>query len=236
LDLIGIAHCGAGKNQDQARRPAVLEANGRRFAFLAYTEKMWSVDPAGAKPGTVLLNEDEAVADIRKARETADFVLVSLHWGEEHRGLPRDSDRVRARSLLDAGADAVIGHHPHVLQGAEFYKGKPIVYSLGNFVFDMISSRTYESAAAVFVFGPAGPQEVRFVPLRIDTESFAPAPAEGADARKIGALLSERCAAVGSRLEALEDGTFLLRPQGAYRTIADAPPTPQANRVSGSLR
>ncbi|MFA6507542.1 MAG: CapA family protein [Treponemataceae bacterium] len=219
LDAIGIAHCGAGNNEQEAGRPAFVTSGGKRYAFLAYTENMWSIREAGTEAGATILNEDRVVADIREAKKNADFVLLSLHWGEELQERPRDSDQELAHRLVDAGADAILGHHPHVLQGAEIYKGKPILYSLGNFIFDMISKRTYLSAVAVLRFGAEGPRDVRFVPLRINDETFAPAPAEGEDTRDIGALFTERCAAVGGRLEALDDGSFRLRPPGAYRTI-----------------
>lgn len=218
LDAVGIAHCGAGTSEAEASRPAVLNVRGKRFAFLGYTEDMWSIREAGAEAGAMILREPRVIADIKKARKVADFVLVSLHWGEEMQGIPRASDQAAARRFIDAGADAILGHHPHVLQGAEFYKGKPILYSMGNFVFDMQSARTYESAAAVLRFGSEGPRELRFRPVRIDAETFAPAPAEGDDARGIGSMLAERCAAVGGRLETLEDGWYRLRPPGAYRT------------------
>ncbi len=218
LDAAGIARCGAGRDGEDARRPAVLEANGKRFAFLAYVEPMWSAVRADNSPGAAWIDAEEIEADIGRAKGSADFVLLSLHWGEEHAGVPRYADRALARRLVDAGADAIIGHHPHVLQGAEFYRGKPILYSLGNFVFDMRSPKTYETAEATLVFGPEGPREVRFTPARIDAETFGPAAAEGDDARNIGALLASRCAALGSTLEPVDGGTYRLRPPGAYRT------------------
>jgi len=217
LDLAGIARCGAGRNEGEARQPAVVEREGKRFAFLAYVEPMWSATPAGEGPGAAILDSVQVVRDIASAREQADFVVVSLHWGEEHQGTPRESDRALARLFVDAGADAILGHHPHVLQGAEFYRSKPILYSLGNFVFDMLSRRTYETAVAVIEFGPEGPREVRFMPVRIDETSFAPARAVGEDGRAIGRLLAERCAALGSRLEETTAGDYVLRTE-AYRT------------------
>ena len=220
LDMVGIAHSGAGRNDAEARRPAIVRANGKRFAFLAYTEKSWSVLRADSGAGAAVLEEPTVIADIETARKNADFVIVSIHWGEELQGAPRETDRQLARRILDAGADAIIGHHPHVLQGAEFYKGKPILYSLGNFIFDMISSRTYESAAAVLRFGDEGVRGVLFIPLRIDAGTFAPAPAKGEDAAAIGDLLTDRCRAVGGRLEPLAEGIYQLRPPGAYRTTA----------------
>jgi poly-gamma-glutamate synthesis protein (capsule biosynthesis protein) len=211
LDLLGIERCGAGLNAEEAGRPAIVEAGGLRFAFLAYAEAMWSVIEAGEGPGVVILDRDRIAADVRAAGTSADLVVVSLHWGEEHQGKPRDSDRELARAVVDAGADLIIGHHPHVLQGAEFYRGSLILYSLGNFIFDMISARTYESAAALVAFDREGPTEVAFRPILIDRETYAPDLAAGKDAERIGALIRERCAAVGGRVAVREDGALVLR-------------------------
>jgi poly-gamma-glutamate capsule biosynthesis protein CapA/YwtB (metallophosphatase superfamily) len=212
LDVVGVAHGGAGRNEVEARRPAILDAGGRRIAVLAYVEPMWSVVEAKEGPGVAVFDPEEAAADIVAARAMADLVLVSLHWGEEHSGFPRESDREIARMLVDAGADAILGHHPHVLQGAEFYRGKPIFYSLGNFVFDMVSPKTYESAAAVLSFERGRPTTLRFIPLRIDTNTFAPAPAEGEDEARIGRLIRDRSAMLGSPSLIRQDGSVEIMP------------------------
>lgn len=211
LDILGIAHCGAGVNAAEARRPAIMTAKGLRFAFLGYAEPMWSVVEAGTEPGVALLNPDQIIADIQAARAEADVVVVSLHWGEEHQGAPRESDRALARTFVDAGANLIIGHHPHVLQGAEFYREALILYSLGNFIFDMVSSKTYQSASALIRFEGKRPVEVRFRPILIDRLSFAPDLAVGEDATRIASLIQTRCAAVGGATTIAEDGTVVLR-------------------------
>lgn len=212
LDLLGVARSGAGRDETEARRPAILEAGGRHIAFLAYVEPMWSATAAEGGPGVAHFDAAEAAVDIAAARKIADLVLVSMHWGEEHRPFPRERDRATARALIDAGADAVLGHHPHVLQGAEFYRGAPILYSLGNFVFDMVSPKTYESAAAVLRFEAGSPTTVRLIPLRIDAETFSPTPAEGEDGAKIGRLIRERSALLGSPSLIRPDGSIELFP------------------------
>ncbi|GAB1484526.1 hypothetical protein MASR2M78_33440 [Treponema sp.] len=125
LDTLGIARSGAGRNRAEAHKAAILSHEGKKLAFLAYAEHMWSVIEAGDRAGVAIVEEKAMAADIAAARENADIVLVSIHWGEEHEGLPRERDRALARRLIDAGANGIIGHHPHVLQGAEFYKGAP---------------------------------------------------------------------------------------------------------------
>lgn len=214
LRLLDIAVCGAGMNEAGSRSPAILSAGNRKIAFLAYAEPIWSVLAAGDGPGVAVLREDAVVADLAAARKQADIVVLSLHWGEEHRGQPRESDRALARRLVDAGADAVIGHHPHVLQGAEFYRGAPILYSLGNFVFDMISPATYDGAAALLEFRDGRAAQLRFLPISIDRETYTPSRAEGEAADRILGLLEERCLLVGSTGVRLMDGSFVLAPFG----------------------
>jgi poly-gamma-glutamate capsule biosynthesis protein CapA/YwtB (metallophosphatase superfamily) len=142
LVLLRQAHLeyfGAGANLSEARRPLVLEASGRRIALLGYNGFNMRFYAAGrSRPGVAPLIEKEMVADIRAARtrEMADFVIPFLHWGEELEPKPEKEQEEMARHLIDAGADAVIGGHPHVTQTVDWYRGKPIIYSIGNFVFD----------------------------------------------------------------------------------------------------
>lgn len=209
LDALDIASSGAGANLASARKPALVEAAGKRIALLSYTEPMWSVTEAGQDSGVAIIRETEIIADLVSARGLADYVIISLHWGEEYEGVPRERDRAFARRLVDAGAAAILGHHPHVLQGVEFHRGVPILHSLGNFVFDMISPKTYESAIAYLRLGAEAPASVQLIPIRIDASSFAPFRATGRDAAAIGKLIAERCAALGTRTEILPDGAVL---------------------------
>lgn len=87
-------------------------------------------------PGTAWSVDEQVVADIKAARPQADLVMPFMHWGEEGEPEPSDRQRDLARKMIDAGADVVVGGHPHITQGTEYYRGHLIVYSLGNFVFD----------------------------------------------------------------------------------------------------
>lgn len=138
LDAAGIGHFGGGRNLAAAHAPLWIEKNGLRVAVLGYDEFKPRVFEAGADaPGVAWSEDSEVVADIRAARAAgADLVIPFMHWGWEREPLPDERQRTLARLMIDAGADAVVGGHPHVTQGAEVYQGKPIVYSLGNFVFD----------------------------------------------------------------------------------------------------
>lgn len=137
LEQHGIGYFGGGANLAQAHAPLIVERRGLRIALLGYNEFFPRSFEADADQPGIAWSEDEQVQlDIARARTRADIVIPVMHWGWEHE--PRASARQRqlARLMIDAGADAVVGGHPHVTQDIEHYQGKPIVYSLGNFVFD----------------------------------------------------------------------------------------------------
>lgn len=138
LDGAGICHVGAGENREQAERLEILEVNGKRIGFLGTSRVYMSADwAAGPEHPGVFSTYDpaRAVEAIKTARGQCDYLVVYVHWGVERETEPKDYQRAMARQYIDAGADLVIGSHPHVLQPVEYYNGKPIVYSLGNFVF-----------------------------------------------------------------------------------------------------
>ncbi len=138
LDNAGIAYFGGGRNLAEAHKPLWIEKHGLKIAVLGYNEFKPRAFEAGADwPGVAWSEDDHVVADIRAARAAgADLVIPFMHWGWEKETQPTERQKTFARKLIDAGATLVIGGHPHVTQGAEMYRGKPIIYSLGNFVFD----------------------------------------------------------------------------------------------------
>lgn len=140
LDAARLPYFGGGHDLAGAHRPWIVERNGVRIAWLAYAEfKPRSFEATATRPGLAWSGEDEQVLrDIREARDKhhADIVIPFLHWGWENEGYPSERQKVFARRMIDAGASMVVGAHPHVTQGAESYRGKPIVYSLGNFLFN----------------------------------------------------------------------------------------------------
>ena len=138
LATAGIASFGGGRNLTEAHRPLWIEKNGLTIAVLGYNEyKPRRFEAGPHTPGVAWSEDEQVVADIRAAKAAgADHVIPFMHWGWEKSTLPDDRQRSLARRLIDEGASLVVGSHPHVTQGAEIYRGKPIVYSLGNFVFD----------------------------------------------------------------------------------------------------
>jgi poly-gamma-glutamate synthesis protein (capsule biosynthesis protein) len=140
LDDEHVLRFGGGQNLPQAHEPLLVERGGIKLALLGYDDFLPRTFEAGdARPGVAWVEAEQIVYDIAQARAAgADVVIPFLHWGWENEPEPCADQRALARRLLDAGADAVIGAHPHVTQGAEMYRGKPIIYSLGNFVFDLL--------------------------------------------------------------------------------------------------
>jgi poly-gamma-glutamate capsule biosynthesis protein CapA/YwtB (metallophosphatase superfamily) len=140
LEAADLPWFGGGRDLSRAHAPWVAMRNGLRIAFLGYVEfKPRSFEASTTNAGVAWSGEDEHVLrDIRdaRARYHADLVIPFMHWGWEDEGYPSERQRVFARRMIDAGADMVVGSHPHVTQGAEIYHGKPIVYSLGNFLFN----------------------------------------------------------------------------------------------------
>ena len=134
----GIAYFGGGRNLAEAHRPLWIEKNGLKIAVLGYNEfKPRAFEAGPTWPGVAWSEDDRVIADIRTAKAAgADLVIPFMHWGWEKETQPTERQRTFAHKLIDEGAALVVGGHPHVTQGAEIYKGKPIIYSLGNFVFD----------------------------------------------------------------------------------------------------
>lgn len=148
LDAAGIAHVGAGEDLEAAKALKTFEIQGKTLGFLGASrvipEASWNASKYGSGVFTTY-DAAQLVEEIGKAKESCDFVAVLVHWGIERSTFPEDYQKTLARQYIDAGADAVIGSHPHVLQGIEYYKGKPIFYSLGNFIFN---NSAYESIVA----------------------------------------------------------------------------------------
>ena len=139
LDKAGIGYFGGGADLARAHTPLIIERKGMRIALLAYNEFFpRSFEADVDKPGVAWSEDEQVRRDIALARTQyhADLVIPFMHWGLEHEPLASARQRQLARVMIDAGADAVVGGHPHVTQDVEQYRGKPIVYSLGNFVFD----------------------------------------------------------------------------------------------------
>ncbi|MBR1529460.1 MAG: CapA family protein, partial [Oscillospiraceae bacterium] len=149
IDNTDMLRVGAGKNLEEASETRFVELDGLTVAFISGTRVEWEELTKGAtetEPGVFRTVDPELMYQrVREAREQADLVIVYIHWGIEGVEYLEDYQETVGKELIRQGADAVIGNHTHCLQGIEFYDGKPIVYSLGNFWFN---SKTQDSVLA----------------------------------------------------------------------------------------
>lgn len=163
-----IGYCGAGIDLDSAREPAAMKVKDKQIAVLAYANTFPFEFFAGeGDPGTTRGKPGFFVPDIKAAKQWADLVIVSFHWGGELVTEPRDYQEAFGRRAIDLGADLVFGHHPHVLQGVEVYKGKLIAYSLGNFVFGSYSKNAKTSAILRVTFQEQGVIRGELIPINV---------------------------------------------------------------------
>lgn len=138
LDEAGILYVGGGQDLNRARELKTIQAGDKTIGFLGtcrvYMDASWAAGPS--HPGVFSTYDPaQAIESIREARKQCDYLAVYVHWGVERETEPKEYQKAMGRQYIDAGADLVVGSHPHVLQNIEYYNGKPIVYSLGNFVF-----------------------------------------------------------------------------------------------------
>jgi poly-gamma-glutamate capsule biosynthesis protein CapA/YwtB (metallophosphatase superfamily) len=258
LDTAGIKHAGAGMDLAQALQPALIERKGLKIALLSFlvapnitnlgtpaTEttpgvasiRGWQVRLVNGKAGFAPADEDLRAMEtaIKDAHKTADVVAVTLHlhWGDLE-AIDPEGKQLIARTAIDAGADIMFGHGPHVVNGVEFYKGKPIIYSMGNFAFQfdfqsyaffptsqkvikglMNNQRLFESLMVRMILSPQGKfKRMELLPLGL-TKDGDPHFVAGADANS-----------VLDRVKALSEpfGTTITR--AAWYAVVDLPKTP----------
>ena len=192
-----IAAVGAGRDLDRARRPAVVERNGITFGFLAFNAIGETPAAGRDSPGAVRIRMPPRTgplngtdlramqAAVRRLDAAADVVIVLPHWGDQYTNRPVPAQRRVARALIDAGADLIVGGHPHWVQGVELYRDRLIAHSLGNYVFDMDFSRpTREGVILELTFWGSDLKAAAFVPVVIGSD-FAPRVVTGAAAEPI---------------------------------------------------
>ena len=245
LDRFSLPSVGAGKNLAAARKPCILERNGLRFGLLAYCSVLPAGFAAGPKnaginplragtayrppyapdvyPGvspeiiTWAKTEDlrRMAREIRSLRKKVDFLFANHHWGTSMVHDIRTFQHEIAHAAIDAGADLVLGGHPHVLQGIEYYKGRPIVYSMGNLVFDFAVSFFTAATCQTFLFGCAftkkGVRDPYLLPCRIGRggtpELLSPRRGPGGEIVRFLGKLSDP---LGTRLKIMGDRVAVL--------------------------
>jgi poly-gamma-glutamate synthesis protein (capsule biosynthesis protein) len=195
LDRKGVYRVGAGRNAMEARRPEILDVKGKRIAYLSYAMggKNAAMDTtalqkrAGAKDGAAIKelenfkrstafrdraglnaqNMPQIVEDLKAIRNQVDWIVVNFRWVNQISSQPNFVQTNLARLAIDQGADLVVGYHPNVIQGAEIYKGKPIAYSLGDFVFKSDQAIANQDSAMLKVALQGDQMRVEFVPVQV---------------------------------------------------------------------
>lgn len=215
LDDNGILYTGAGMDLADARAPAIVKAKGKTLAFLSYSLTFPLEFYASARrPGTAPGYADFVREDIEKIRAAADLVIVSFHWGAELMTTAKDYQIELGRASIDWGADLVLGHHPHVLQELEVYKGRLIAYSLGNFVFGSESNRTNTSMILLLTFQGNMLARVEAVPIDVNNYrvKYRPRVLEGKAADDVIGSINAVSARFNTRLDVAGNRGVLVLP------------------------
>jgi poly-gamma-glutamate capsule biosynthesis protein CapA/YwtB (metallophosphatase superfamily) len=204
LNAAGIAHSGAGATLATARAPALLTTPAGKVAVLAFTDIIPAGFPAtatGAGVSPTAPDRTAMLSAIGAAAREAAYVIVSFHWGIEYTGQANAEQRSLAHAAIDAGADLVLGTHPHVLQGLELYRGKLIAYSLGNFVFDDHDEPIGETVVLQVKVPASGEPSFTCVPVRgAGSSGGVPVPVNGKEADSILTRLISLSARLGVHL------------------------------------
>ena len=233
IEAQGMLEVGSGENEAEARRGRTIERNGLKITFFAYVDPSFTRAGDRAlpdRPGLAFMDA-ATVADDLASAASSDVTVVIMHAGLEYAEEPTETQKGFAHAAIDAGADLVIGHHPHVVQTAELYKGKPILYSLGNFVFDQGWSNDASRGLAVDIrLGKEGVRRIIWRPLAVAASgqpSFGEGDTVGSVLSRVGAL-AEATPAFVPRGEDLMGGgeafrsTLAPAPSGNLATVREA--------------
>jgi poly-gamma-glutamate synthesis protein (capsule biosynthesis protein) len=213
LDSLGLFHCGAGANDSAAAAPALVRVRGKTIAFLGfsttYPEEFWATRNRAGTCFPFQLRMEKA---IKASRAQADHVVVSFHWGAELATTPKDYQRLLAHRAVECGADVVLGHHAHVLQGIEVYRGRLIAYGLGNFAFGSRSESSRESMILKVYLDADGPVLARVIPISVYHRevAFQPRPLRGQDRADALARLAHLSAGLNGGKQILDEQGFVL--------------------------
>jgi len=213
LDRIGIKHCGAGQDLHEAHQPAVIESNGKKIAFFGYSMTFPTEFYARKDSSGTAYPEPELMQHALEVWENfVDFTVVSFHWSAEKRDTPKDYQTYFAHLAIDSGADLILGHHPHVLQGIELYKNRLIAYSLGNFAFGSYSKNAVDSIILKVYLNDDGLQYAQCIPINVDNREieFQPALLNGKRKEAVLSNLSKLSLDLNNGRNILDDSGIIL--------------------------
>ena len=226
LSQVSLPTVGSGKDLAEARLPYISEKNGIRLGFLAYTMSENSGDSsyarrnrAGVMPTDLSLIRE----DIQKLRPKVDYVILSFHWGLNDSKKPPFWVRNLARKSIDAGADIILGHHPHFPQGIEIYKDKPIIYCLGNFIFGHNHPFWTNNFLAKFIFTSSKIKSIEILPIAGENQELAqPFLLKGDRSQKILKEIQQRSLALKTKMDIVGDiGVIYLNTAAIPKNIFD---------------
>ena len=170
LEEIGVRYCGASAERSQASWLRIMEAQGLKVGFLAYTDLDFTHACYSKVPRDLALHRQA----IGQAKNKCDLLIVSYHWGQEYAERPSERQKTVARAAVGGGADVVLGHHPHVLQGIGLEQGSPVLYSMGNFIFDQRPGVRMESALFKLFYEEGQGWLVKVVPVWLPPGRYGP--------------------------------------------------------------
>ena len=208
-----VLYSGAGKTITEARKPAIIEKNGLKIAVISYTDMaeltfkgnpMLSFAAGEEKSGVTPRKYELIKEDMDYIRESVDILIVSLHWGVENSFNATDEQREFAYNLIDDGADIILGHHPHRFQGVEIYNDKPIIYSLGNFIFDQNDPNNQESFIVNMKITNKKLSSLELIPIRTIEKTHVVIP-KGDEAIEMLKRELELCGKLGSKCAIVDD-------------------------------
>ena len=181
LDEAGIPYVGAGETKERAEEAVFVEAGGRKIGVLSASRVIpvveWNIE--NRQPGLFCTYDSTRLVErIKEVEQQCDYVVVFVHWGIERVALPEEYQHNLAKEYIDAGADLVVGNHSHVPQGIEYYKGVPIIYCMGNFIFNDNMPDTY---ATKVTWDAEGNTSLQVIP--VDTEEYLTSELTGDEAK-----------------------------------------------------
>jgi len=210
LDRMSIRYAGGGHNLAEARQPVVVEIKGCRIGFLAYSQfsdngfayDLASEDGAGILPFSMPV----ILEDIQNSRSAADVLVISLHWLSANTPFIHNKARDCAYKMIHAGADMIVGHHPHVYKAVEIYNGKPIFYSLGNLIFGHFQKHWGHNLTAKVMVHEKRIKEIELIPISgVGDQLFQPTPLIGKEAEKVLDHLAKISALFGTKIHRVGD-------------------------------
>ena len=181
LDSANIAYVGAGETKERAEEAIFVEVGGRKIGILSASRVIpvveWNIE--NRQPGLLCTYDSTRLEErIREIESQCDYTVVFVHWGIERKAYPEEYQHNLAKAYIDAGADLVVGNHSHVPQGIEYYKGVPIVYCMGNYIFNDDMPDTYATKVTV---DTEGNTSLQVIP--VDTSNYLTSELEGEEAQ-----------------------------------------------------